>query len=92
MRAWLRMWQANDAQLQPVLGTSEITAELAPVSQMLKQVAGVGLEAMQYANGGAPAGWKEAQLATLKAAQEPQAVLILPIVPALQRLVEAVQQ
>ncbi|HEY0565840.1 MAG TPA: hypothetical protein VGC88_09660, partial [Terriglobales bacterium] len=80
----------NDAALQPVLSKSDITAELAPLSQGLTQTATIGLQALQYLQGGgAPAGWKARQIAFLKQQQQPQAVLLNMIAPSVQKLVEA---
>ena len=45
-RQWLTKWRDNDAKLQPTLKSSEITAELAPVSQTLVQVSTIGLRAL----------------------------------------------
>jgi hexosaminidase len=89
-RQWLNIWRVNDAALQPVLSKSDITAELAPLSQGLTQTATIGLQALQYLQaGGAPAGWKARQVAFLKQQQQPQAVLLNMIAPSVQKMVEA---
>ena len=41
---WLVLWRDNDAKLQPTLSKSEITAELAPASTTLREVAEIGLK------------------------------------------------
>jgi hypothetical protein len=61
-----------------------------PLSKGLEMVATIGLEALDYESGGAPAGWREAELNLLKQAAAPQAELLDMIVPPVQKLVEAV--
>ena len=45
-KEWLTLWRDNDAKLEPSLKKSDITAELAPLSQSLSQVAAIGLRAL----------------------------------------------
>jgi hexosaminidase len=91
MRQWLTLWRDNDAQLQPALQRSELTADLSPVSQNLSQVAQAGLQALDYLQqgGAAPAAWRDQQLAFLKQSEQPQAVLLNMIAPQVQRMIEA---
>src|SRR3984885_8365856 len=88
---WLVMWRDNDTQLQPLLAKSELTQELAPVSTSLQQVSQAGLDAIGYLreHKSAPADWRTRQLAFLKTAEKPQAVLVDMIAPAVTKLVEA---
>ena len=85
------MWRDNDTQLQPLLAKSELTQELAPVSTSLQQVSQAGLDAIGYLreHKSAPADWRTRQLAFLKTAEKPQAVLVDMIAPAVTKLVEA---
>ena len=90
-RDWLVLWRDNDAKLQPSLAGSEITAELAPVSHTLSQVAAIGLQALDdlqthHVADGATLK-KNAQI--LKAAEKPEAVLRDMVVPAVELLVQA---
>jgi hexosaminidase len=88
---WLVLWRDNDVQLQPLLPRSELTQELAPVSTSLRQVSQTGLDAISYLreHHSAPADWRTRQLASLKTAEKPQAVLLNMIAPAVEKLVEA---
>ncbi len=93
-RAMLTEWRGNAQKLAPTLGRSALTAELAPVSATLSRVAGIGLDAMlliesgQHSTPEMAAEWES----ELKAAEAPQAVLILPIVAPVRALVEATAQ
>jgi len=91
-RSLLVLWRDNDARLQPLLANSELTSELAPLSTSLRQVAEVGLAAVDHLQKGdkAPAGWRDQQLQFLKQAAAPQAVLLNMSVPAVTELVQAV--
>jgi hexosaminidase len=90
-RNCLVLWRDNDAKLQPLLGRSEITAELISVSQTLSQVAAMGLQALDeledHRTATADALLKN--LDFLKAAAKPQAVLVDMVVPSVQFLVQA---
>ena len=90
-RQWLTLWRDNDAKLQPLLAHSELTADLAPLSQSLHQVAAIGLEALDHLEQHTPiaAGLAEQQLATLKEAAKPQAVVLDMTVPSVEKLVRA---
>ncbi|HUB30390.1 MAG TPA: family 20 glycosylhydrolase [Terracidiphilus sp.] len=90
-RTWLELWRDNDAKLQPTLKNSELTAELAPVSSTLAQVATIGLQALDnlehHRQPGANA--LQSDLNTLEAAGKPQAVLRDMVVEPVRMLVEA---
>jgi hexosaminidase len=90
-RNCLVLWRDNDAKLQPLLGRSEITAELISVSQTLSQVAAMGLQALDeledHRTATADALLKN--LDFLKAAAKLQAVLVDMVVPSVQFLVQA---
>lgn len=93
-RAMLTLWRGNNRKLAPTLDRSALTAELAPISATLTRVAAIGLDAMLEIEAGqhsTPEMTTEWQ-AELKAAQAPQAVLILPIVAPVQALVQAAAQ
>jgi hexosaminidase len=88
---WLVLWRDNDAKLQPSLDNSELTAELIPLSHTLNQSAEIGLRALDALrnNAALPAQTHQQDLDTLKAAEKPQAVLLLMVVPAIESLVQA---
>ncbi len=90
-REWLTLWRGNDHALAPVLDRSAITAELAPLSANLSQVAGIGLDALLVLESRQPttASQQEEWMEVLKAAEKPQAVLVLPIVAPVEALVAA---
>jgi len=81
----------NDAKLEPTLKKSEITAELAPVSQTLAQVSTIGLRALGDLQNhhAADASTTQSDLQTLKAAEKPQAVLRDMVVAPVEALVKA---
>jgi hexosaminidase len=75
------------------MSQSDLTRELIPLSANLRQVATVGLQALDLLrqHESAPAGWQSQQSAFLKIAQQPQAVLVNMIAPAVEKLVQAVR-
>ncbi len=91
-REWLTLWRDNDARLQPTLGQSEITQELAPVSASLKQTAEIGLRALdllQQTQTAASASAQAKDIAVLAEAKKPQAVLMQMVAPGVELLVKA---
>jgi hexosaminidase len=90
-RSWLELWRDNDAKLQPLLGRSEITAELIPLSHSLSQVAAIGLEALddlenhRVVNAAA----RRKNMKLLEAAAKPQAILLDMVAPSVELLVKA---
>lgn len=88
---WLTRWRDNDAKLQPTLKSSEITAELSPLSQTVSQVSTIGLRALDDLQNhhAADASATQSDLQTLKAAEKPQAVLRNMIVAPVEALVQA---
>jgi hexosaminidase len=90
-RTWLTLWRDNDAKLEPSLAGSEITAELAPLSKSLSQVAAIGLEALDDLKNHTtvPADLKLKNETFLKAAEKPQAVLLDKVAPSVDLLWEA---
>lgn len=88
---WLLLWRDNDARLQPLLERSELTRELAPASSNLHRVSQTGLDAIGYLreHKSASADWRNRELAFLKTAEKPQAVLLNMVAPAVEKLVQA---
>jgi hypothetical protein len=90
---WLTLWRDNDARLQPTLAHSEITAELAPVSTSLRQVAEIGLrslDAIEHQQS-ISVDSQGQELAVLTAAAKPQAILLLMVAQPVEVLVKAAQ-
>jgi hexosaminidase len=90
-KAWLTRWRDNDAKLQPTIKNSDITAELAPLSQSLSQVSAIGLRALDDLKNrrAADNGITQNDMQTLKAAEKPQAVLRNMVVAPVEALVQA---
>jgi hexosaminidase len=90
-RAWLTLWRDNDARLQPSLPQSEITAELAPLSHDLSQVATIGLRALDDLENHRAANpdLVASNMQLLKAAEKPEAVLRNMVVPPVEILLQA---
>ena len=90
-REWLTLWRDNDAKLQPQLPKSNLTAELAPVSKTLADVATIGLADLDALENHHPldAAASQADLQALKEAEKPQAVLRDMIVAPVEALTQA---
>jgi hexosaminidase len=93
LRAHFTAWRDNDAKLQPLLQSSFLLKEDAPLSTALAQLGAAGLQALDYSehNQPAPADWKSSQLAILEEAKKPKSQLLLMVAPAVQRLVESIR-
>ena len=91
VRNWLQRWRENNSQLQPLLDSSALLKEAAPLSKDLETVAATALEALDYLDSGTapPPEWQTSRLAQLKAAEAPKAELLNMIVPAVEKLVQA---
>lgn len=92
LRETLGRWHDNDTALQPLLAENHLLAEVAPLSRTLADVARRGLLALDALenNTALTAEAQQQHLDALTTAAEPQAEVLLMIVPAVQRLVEAV--
>lgn len=90
-KEWLTLWRDNDAKLQPSLKYSDITAELAPLSQSLSQVSAIGLRALDDLQNHrvSDASTTQNDTQTLKVAEKPQAVLRNMVVAPVETLVRA---
>jgi hexosaminidase len=91
IRALLVAWRDNDDQLRPLLQNSYLLKELLPVSHSLTSLGGAGLQALDYMDKGerAPDSWRNENVAMCQQAEKPAADLVLAVVPAVQKLVEA---
>lgn len=92
-RHCLTLWRDNDARLQPMLERSAITKELVPLSHGLNQVAEIGLQALDKLrnNQTITAAERQHELTILRAAEQPQAVLLDKVAPSVELLVQKIQ-
>jgi hexosaminidase len=88
---WLIAWRDNHTQLRPTLEASFLLQSLEPLSRHLSEVVALGLEALEALGSGIALDAAQAQegLALLHRAAAPQDELLLAIVPAVRKLLEA---
>lgn len=91
IRAALTGWRDNDEKFQSVASKSSIVQEVAPLSQNLSSISASGLRALDLMDRGekAPKEWEDQQLAQLQDAFQPKGQVLLMIVPAVQKLIQA---
>ncbi len=91
LRTSLARWRDNDARLKPIIEDSFLLKEAALLSETVSAVASIGLQALDYLDAGKvpPGEWKRQQSAILDRAEKPQAELLIMIVPAVRKLVDA---
>ena len=92
MRKNLARRQANHARLLLAIRSSELLAEVGPVSHNLHSVAVLGLQTMDLLESNRPPGEQREQQAItiLKNAAEPHAEVEIGVVPIIKTLVETV--
>jgi hexosaminidase len=90
IRAELKRWSENHTELQPLVQSSFLVAEVETVSANLSAIGAMGLQALDYIDKGQPApqDWVTQQLATIKKADVKTADLLLMVGPPVQKLVE----
>jgi hexosaminidase len=91
IRALLSRWRTSEADLRPFTEQSFLLKDVAPISKDLSGLGTAGLEALDYINRhvAAPKDWTARQLAVITEAKKPKAQVLLMVVPAVQKLVEA---
>ena len=91
LRTWLLKWHANDAALQPLVQKSWFVKEVAPNSQDLSAIAGIGLSALDAIAKGTPLSNDAKTQATVRIADasKGKAQLLLIPAPTIQKLVDA---
>ncbi|HTS35316.1 MAG TPA: family 20 glycosylhydrolase [Candidatus Solibacter sp.] len=91
IRMWLILWANNDTHLQPLLQSSFLLQEDAPISANLSAVASAGLQALDYLDKSqtAPDSWRSQQQSLIDNAKKPTAGLLLMIGAPVQQLVNA---
>jgi len=92
IRKNLARWQANHARLLPAIRSSELLAEVGPVSHNLHSVAVLGLQTMDLLESNRPPGeqWEQQAITILKNASEPHAEVEIAVIPIIKTLVETV--
>jgi hypothetical protein len=91
LRTWLLKWHANDAALQPLVQKSWFVKEVAPNSQDLSAIAGIGLSALDAIAKGTPLSDDAKTQASVRIADasKGKAQLLLIPAPTIQKLVDA---
>ena len=91
IKALLVRWRDNDAKLQPQIDGSFLLKEDAPISKNLSALGATGLAALDYLERGErpPTTWVTEQLAFIEQTKKPQALLLLAVAPAVEKLVRA---
>jgi hexosaminidase len=91
VRQQLTAWRENDGAVLPVLQRSSVLAEVIPVSKNLAAVSTAGLQALEYvdARKAPPQDWKTQQTTILQQAAKPTADLVIAVLPAVQKLMDA---
>jgi hypothetical protein len=91
VRELMGVWKSNHDRLSQALQNSLLTED-AVVSQNLATAGNIGLQALDMfgTHASAPAGWSDQQMAQLEQMKKPQAELLLMVVPAVEKLVQAV--
>jgi hexosaminidase len=91
IKEWLVLWRNNHSEIKPILEQSFLLNEILPLSESLRSIAELGLEAISYLENGQPApqDWLGKSTAILKRPEKPEYEVIIMILPAVQRLVEA---
>jgi hexosaminidase len=89
----LTAWRDYARQALPLLLSSTLLEETAPVAENLSAVAAYGLQALEYFRSGkpAPAAWYKEASAAIARAGKPNAELLLMTVAPTKKLVEAVR-
>ena len=91
IRLQLTQWQANHARLLPIIRSSELLAEIEPVSRNLRVVATVGLQALDRIAGNQSASteWMQESLKMLESAATPIGEVDLAVTSGVSSLVKA---
>ncbi len=91
IKALLVRWRDNGPKLQPQIDSSFLLKEDATISKNLSALGATGLAALDYLDRGErpPAAWVADQLAMIEQARKPQALLLLAVAPAVEKLVRA---
>jgi hexosaminidase len=91
IRLAMSQWSANDNRLHPLLVSSILLEEAAPLSVDLSKLGSVGLQALHYLESGepAPANWLADQKLALSQMELPKAEVVLAAVRPVKVLLDA---
>ena len=91
VKRWLMEWRDNKARLRPVLEDSFLLKEILPLAEDVASLAEAGLEAVNYLESRVKPSqsWLENVSLLLNRQQKPEYELVVMIIPALCKLVEA---
>jgi hypothetical protein len=91
-RELMNTWKTNHDRLLPALQNSLLSEDVT-ISQNLSATGAIGLQALDLftAHSAPPAGWSDQQMAQLEQMKSPQAELLLVVVPAVEKLVQALK-
>jgi len=92
IRLAMSQWIANDNRLRPLLASSVLLEEAAPLSGDLSKTGSIGLRALQYLESGetAPPKWLTEQKLALSQMEQPRAEVVLAAVRPVKALLEAI--
>jgi hexosaminidase len=90
-RRILEAWKANDEAVQPVFAASFLASENAQLSHELSTVSATGIEALHSieTRRARPKSWIESNRDELEKMRKGRAEIIVPIIPAVEKLVTA---
>jgi hexosaminidase len=91
IEARLKEWRDNHILLLSIIETSFLLKEIAPLSQDVKDLADAGLRALKYLEHrqSPPKEWLKRVKKILERPEKPESELIIRIVPAIRKLIEA---
>jgi hexosaminidase len=91
-RELMSTWKTNHDRLLAALQNSLLSEDVT-ISQNLSATGAIGLQALDLftAHSAPPAGWSDQQMAQLEQMKSPQAELLLVVVPAVEKLVQALK-
>jgi hexosaminidase len=91
IREWLIEWRDNHSKLKPILEVSLLLKEIIPLSEDVSSLAEAGLLAMDYLESKKqpPQAWLENTSSLLERPKKPGYELVIMIVPAIRKLVNA---
>jgi hexosaminidase len=91
LREQFSRWAGNDARFQRLADSSELLAELKPLSKDLAELGTIGLRALDYLAKGTPLaqGWIAGQLKELARIEKPDADVVLAAARPVKLLLEA---
>jgi len=91
IQEWLTKWRDNHSKLKPILEVSLLLKEIIPLSEDVSTLAEAGLQALDYLENKKqpPQSWVKNVSSLLERPQKPEYELIIMIIPAIHRLIQA---